>query len=227
MKRLLLCKLIGLVLVLLAGCARSESGREADTASSLDVASTAAALSTVEGAAELNPAALPLVPVRFIASRYLDKRPCLERRSGHAVLSGVGFGAMGNNVLVMSGAAFPPLGLLLGIPFYQKMMVKPCVSALSDAHVLLLARWRYAYQTGDVAELRRISGNEALLAAYADLFVRTVSRKVAYTELESTEDGFFATYDVTMVYVDGSVERFRGILQFEVEAGRIAQVVLL
>lgn len=212
------------LLVLLSGCATTSSGRVAEGASTADIASTGVTLSTVSGATELNPLALPLVPFRYGLARRLEERPCIQRRSGHAILSATGAGAAGNNLLVLSGAAFPPLGLLAAVPAYYLVRSRPCKPVLADEDIVLLGKWRDAYQRGDVAALRRITDNEKLVSDYKALFERTQSREVVYSDLESVRGGFFASYDVTFGYAGGKTEESRGRLKFGVSGGKIVAV---
>jgi hypothetical protein len=224
-RRDLLVTSLGLVFLFLSSCATTESGKSADRASTMDYASTGVALTTVQGATELNPLALPLMPLRYAMSRSLDKRPCVERRSGHAMMSAVSYGAFGNNLLLLAGVGFPPLGLLAAIPAYRMVKRQACIPTLTNEDILLLAKWRDGYQRGDIEALRVISANEGMMSDYAGLFATTQGRAVVYKNLESVKGGFFATYQVTFRYKDGSEVKREGSLEFTVKEGKIVDVV--
>jgi len=94
------------VALALSGCANvGTMGQQAD------VATTAVGLS--QGLAETNPAALPLVPAKIVATgmarKMKDPEDCRAATQG---LSIAGFGAAGFNVAVLAGAAAGPAGLV-------------------------------------------------------------------------------------------------------------------
>ncbi len=115
--RLTTIELAALILAFtLSGCATTPAGKVADGAAHADHATTAIALTAVDHAAELNPLA-PLGPLRYLLHRHIEDRPC-EDQWLLAYSSGLAGGLAGNNLLVIAGASWHPVGLLAAVPMY-------------------------------------------------------------------------------------------------------------
>lgn len=125
---------------------------------------------------------------------------------------------------MLAGAAFPPIGLFFSVPAYQMVKAKGCDPVLTDEHIVLLAKWRDAYMRGDTEALKGITDSSGLVADYAGMFDRTLSREVVYRHLESVRGGFFAEYETTFRFRDGSMKMGHGFLDFRVVDGKIVAV---
>jgi len=99
--------------LLLTACATTPQGKSVEAYQYADIGTTALGLQG--GAAEGNPLAIYMLPLKLYAGKYVDSLPCQKAKDAAKVLNGVTGIAIANNVLVMIGVANPlPLGLIIG-----------------------------------------------------------------------------------------------------------------
>lgn len=110
--------------LLLAGCATG-TRESAYVAHGADLASTGAALA--QGAIELNPLGVALIPAKVITTEYIGTLPEDQQPAAYDLMSSVMWGATANNLCVAAGmatgGALMPLciaiGLATGITYHE------------------------------------------------------------------------------------------------------------
>lgn len=173
-----------LIVVLLAGCATTEQGKEANRAQLADIGSTGLALTLSETAVEANPAGLYILPLKLGTGWIIDTtlpHDCMRRAAYATTVGIVGYGAAANNLAIAAGVSSAPIIGLVGAVGYGVWKWRKLHTGY-DCIPDDLKAFADAYRAGDAEQMTNVFAEDGMLILPWAAYVGHDSIRALYTE---------------------------------------------